>query len=454
MFQKEMMLGQWRSPKPDAVRSDPTLPERCEVVVIGAGIAGASTAYAFSRNGVPTVLCEKGAVADEQSSRNWGWVRKMHRDPRELPLMMESMRIWEGLNEALQMETGFRRSGIAYLCETQEDVARYERWLEEVRGFQLDSKVITRAEIEEVLPGYRGNCPTAFYTASDARAEPQKAAPALARGAQDNGATVVTNCAVRGLDMEGGRVAGVVTERGRVSCRAVVIAAGAWSGLLCRSLGVRFPQLKVVASVFRTEALDGGPETAVWGGGFAFRKRLDGGYSVANGNWNDVDIVPDSIRFMKEFIPAFKNERGKLRLRLGRRFFQEARRQGSWNLDQASPFERVRALDPEPSRKAMTTAYAALSAAFPVFENRSIEQCWAGTIDATPDALPVISEIESVPGLFLISGFSGHGFGIGPGAGFLMSDLVRGTAPRVDPTPFRFARFSDGTMLEPMARSV
>ena len=448
------ILESWQAPVPDPVEASPGLPERCDVVVIGAGIAGASTAFALAQNGVPTVLCEKGIVGGEQSSRNWGWVRNMHRDPLELPLMMESMRIWEGLNEALQVETGFRRSGIAYLCETEKDVARYEAWLEQVHGFQLDSRMITRSGIESILPNYRGGCQAAFYTASDARAEPQKSAPALARGARHSGATVLTNCAVRGLDLQGGQVSGVITEQGRVSCRAVVIAAGAWSGLLCRSLGVRFPQLKVVASVFRTEAFDGGPETAAWGGRFAIRKRLDGGYSVANGNWNDVDLVPDSLRFMKEFVPAFRNERGKLRFRLGRQFVHEARQLKSWNLDDISPFERVRVLNPEPSRNAMLSAYAALKDAFPVFENRSIEQCWAGTIDATPDALPVISKIDSCPGLFMLSGFSGHGFGIGPGAGFLMSDLVRGETPRVDPSPFRFSRFSDGTKLRPMARSV
>lgn len=448
------VLPQHRAPIPDSVEADADLPKSCEVVVIGAGIAGVSAAYALAQAGVPTLLCEKGIVGGEQSSRNWGWVRKMHRDPRELPLMMESMRIWEGLNEALQVETGFRRSGIAYLCGSQEDVAHYEGWLEQVHGFQLDSKVIARSEIEEIFPGYRGPSSAAFYTASDARAEPQRAAPALARGARSNGARIATNCAVRGLELSGGMVSGVVTERGRVSCRAVVIAAGAWSGLLCRSLGVRFPQLKVVSSVFRTQAFEGGPETAAWGDDFALRKRLDGGYTVANGGWNDVDLVPDSFRFMKEFIPAFMNDRTRLKFRLGRQFVHEARQPTSWNLDEVSPFEKVRTLDPEPSRAALTSAYAALTKAFPAFENKVIEQSWAGAIDATPDAIPVISGIDALPGLFLISGFSGHGFGIGPGAGFLMSDLVRGITPRVDPKPFRFSRFSDGTKLEPMGRSV
>ena len=442
------------APIPDPVEPNATVPKRCEVVVVGAGIAGASTAYALARQGVPTVLCEKGIVAGEQSSRNWGWVRKMHRDPRELPLMLESARIWGGLNESLGAETGFRRSGITYLCETSADAQRYEDWLEQVRSFDLDSRLISRAEIDAIFPGCRGSWQSAFYTASDARAEPQKATSAIARGAQNHGAMVLTNCAVRGVEITGGQVSGVVTEQGPIACGAVVVAAGAWSSLLCRSLGLSFPQLKVVASVFRTEAFDGGPDTAAWGGAFAVRKRLDGGYSVANGQWNDVDLVPDSIRHAKAFYPALRNEWHGLKFRLGRKFVQEARLPTRWKLDEISPFEQVRVLDPQPTSKAIQIARLALEKAFPAFENRAIEQCWAGAIDATPDALPVISEIDTRPGLFLISGFSGHGFGIGPGAGFLMSDLVRGKAPRVDPSAFRFSRFSDGTTLQPMTRSV
>ena len=200
--------------------------------------------------------------------------------------------------------------------------------------------------------------------------------------------------------------------------------------------------------------MTGGRDTAAWGGAFAVRKRLDGGYSVANGLWNDVDLVPNSIRHAKAFYPALRNEWHGLKFRLGRKFVEEARLPARWRLDDVSPFERVRVLDPQPTPKAIQTAQLALEKAFPVFENRAIEQCWAGAIDATPDALPVISEIGARPGLFLISGFSGHGFGIGPGAGFLMSDLVRGETPRVDPLPFRFSRFSDGSTLRPMARSV
>ncbi len=80
-----------------------------------------------------------------------------------------------------------------------------------------------------------------------------------------------------------------------------------------------------------------------------------------------------------------------------------------------------------------------------------VDQQWAGLIDVTPDAVPVISSVDGLPGFFIATGFSGHGFGIGPGAGRLVADLVTGSGPIVDPTPFRFARFSDGSQPRPIA---
>ena len=200
--------------------------------------------------------------------------------------------------------------------------------------------------------------------------------------------------------------------------------------------------------------MDGGPETATWGQDFAFRKRLDGGYSVANGGWNDVDLVPDSFRFAREFLPALRNDWNSLRFRVGRKLLEAALQPSKWLMDEVGPFERIRILDPVPSQEALKVALRSLAQTFPAFENRIVEQGWAGAIDVTPDALPVISEVTTQRGLFLISGFSGHGFGIGPGAGYLMSDLVRGVSPRGAPEPFRFSRFSDGSKLTPLPRSV
>ena len=108
-------------------------------------------------------------------------------------------------------------------------------------------------------------------------------------------------------------------------------------------------------------------------------------------------------------------------------------------------------LDPEPEANDIARARANLEQAFPVFRGVPTLASWAGLIDTTPDVMPVISPVESLPGLILSTGYSGHGFGIGPGAGRLTADLVTGAAPLVDPEPFRFSRFSDGSDLKVLA---
>src|SRR6266513_1648822 len=138
------------APRVDPVRSDDEAPPRTGVVVVGGGIIGASTALFLARKGVPVVLCEKGHIAGEQSSRNWGWCRKMGRDPREIPLIIESLRLWQGMNALAEAETGFRQAGIMYLAETQPELGQLETWLEHARQYQLDTRVLTRSEAAEL----------------------------------------------------------------------------------------------------------------------------------------------------------------------------------------------------------------------------------------------------------------------------------------------------------------
>jgi len=197
--------------------------------------------------------------------------------------------------------------------------------------------------------------------------------------------------------------------------------------------------------------LEGPPETALWCNEFAFRKRLDGGYNIANGNVNIVPLVPDSFRFFGNFLPALMADHEGLKLRLDDRFRQELHEAKPVPLDQPSPYEKTRVLDPKPDSKYLREAFDRLVKMYPSFASAKILQEWAGLIDVMPDAIPVISPVDSVPGLIIATGFSGHGFGIGPGAGRLIADLAMGVAPIVDPREFRFSRFSDGTRVRPIA---
>ncbi|MSP00870.1 MAG: FAD-binding oxidoreductase [Acetobacteraceae bacterium] len=432
------------SPPVDPVQSDPSLPARTTVVIVGGGIVGVCTAFFLAREGIPVVLCEKGEIAAEQSSRNWGWCRKMGRDPREMPLAIEAMRLWNDMNKLIEAESGFRRSGIVYLCRTQRDLARRARWLEQVgQPHQIDSRLLTRDQMAIVTPGLAGNWAGALSTPSDGRAEPAHAAPAIAEAARRHGAILLTQCAVRGIETEGGRISGVITEKGPIACEQVVLAGGVWSRLFCGNLGLRLPQLKVTSAVMRIDPVVGGPETSTGGPGFGLRKRLDGGYTVGNWSRNTADLVPDSARFSRDFLRMWWLHRKETRLGFGRAWVRESLVPRRWKPDQVTPFEKLRILDPVPSERILEQAKQRLIEAFPMMHRMRISDSWGGAVDVTPDGLPVISPVDTIPGFFIATGFTGHGFGISPGAGKLMAQLVSGQAPMVDPTPFRYSRFAE-----------
>jgi len=428
------------SPPVDPVAPDPALPARTDVVIIGGGIIGVSTALFLAEKGIAVALCEKGRIGGEQSSRNWGWCRTMGRDASEIPLALESLGLWRDMNRRTNRETGFRQAGIMYLCQTEAEIAAQESWLGQAGQFQVDARLLRGPALDQAMPGATHRFIAGMHTPSDGKAEPALAAPAIAEAARDHGAQIFTNMAVRGIEQTAGRVTGVVTERGRIACQSVVLAGGVWSRLFAGNAGLDLPQLKVLGSVFRTKKLNG-PDITAAGMIFAFRKRMDGGYSIARRNANTAEITPDHFRLLQDFLPRLINNRNEIRLRVGVRSWEELRTARRWSLDQPTPFEAVRVLDPKPKQGILAEARSVLSKAFPAFANMEVVESWAGMMDVTPDAVPVIDAVAHMPGFFIATGFSGHGFGIGPGAGRLMADLVAGDRPVVDPAPFRLARF-------------
>jgi glycine/D-amino acid oxidase-like deaminating enzyme len=429
----------------------PDLPERAEVTIIGAGIAGCSTAYFLAKAGVPVVVLEKGRVAGEQSSRNWGWVRKQGRDPRELPAIIESLKIWPGLEKELQADIGWTRAGVTYVATEEAQLARFEEWLGFAKPYQLDSRLLSVKQTEDLLGTTNERWLGALHTPSDGRAEPTEAVPAMAKAIERLGGRVIEGCAVRTLETQAGRVSGIVTEHGSISCSSVVCAAGAWSSLFNRNLGISLPQLRVHSSVMRTEPATLVSESAVWCDDFAFRRRQDGGYTIAGDGGSTFEIVPDAFRFFRTFFGAVRMSRNDLRIRLSGEFFRQLRTPTRWRADEVTPFERIRVLDPEPDAAVLAKALKAARATLPGFADLKMAESWAGMIDVTPDIIPVLCAIEDPAGYYIATGFSGHGFGLGPGAGLLMSELIMKGEARVDLNPFRLSRFFDGTKMTPYA---
>ncbi|MYZ46243.1 NAD(P)/FAD-dependent oxidoreductase [Propylenella binzhouense] len=438
-------------PRLDPINDAASLPARVDVVIIGGGIIGASAALELAERGLKVALCDKGKVGGEQSGRNMGWVRLSHRDPREMPLMIEAVRLWEQLNARTGEETGYRQCGITYACASQATLADMQGWVDYQKPFGIGARMVGAQEGLAPYPGIALKIFGAMINPKDGRAEPQKASAALARAAQRLGASIHQSCAVRTVETGGGKIVGVVTEKGRIACDAVLLAGGAWSRLFLGNMGIALPQLWVKSSVLRTEPLPGGPEGTLKHSDFTFTKRLDGGYTVSSALATKYDITPDSLRLMRAFIPTLKNEWRSLNLSFGPAFFRAMRLRRRWSADQVTPFEQVRVLDPAPDADLTDPILESIRKVYPFFRNARIAQRWAGQMDVMPDAIPVISPVDRVPGLFLATGFSGHGFGIGPAAGRLAADLVTNAAPCVDPHEFRLSRFTDGSRIAPIS---
>lgn len=429
------------APEIAPVQCSDQLPSKTGVVIIGGGIVGLTAALALSERKIPVVVLEKGRVAGEQSSRNLGWVRKMGRSAHDVPLSMAADRLWARMPARVGEDVGYRQAGILYLARTDAEMAGHEGWLRSVEALGLDSRLRTSAEIDRLIPGGRGKWAGALHTPSDGRAEPTLASSAIANAAVKLGACIVENCAVRTLTLSAGKVSGVVTEQGEIACDQVLLAGGLWSRRFLGNLGITLPTLPLIASVIRTGPMQGPTDIAVGGPDFSFRKRLDGGYTITQRGALDAPLLLDHLLIGRRYLPSLRQQLSVLHIGLGKSFLSDLALARRWNAKSRTPFERVRTMDPAINAKFNADAMANLTAAWPEFEHAVIAQTWAGMMDITPDSLPVISAVDTIPGLTVASGFSGHGFGTAPAAGQLAADLLCGVAPIVDPAPYRLDRF-------------
>src|SRR5215472_6072968 len=198
-------LGAWnarqeRAPAtPSSMPTEPLPPSQSDVVIVGGGIVGCAAAYYRAKRGVSAVLIEKDEVGRAQSGCNWGFIRQQGRDPAELPLMIESNRIWSGIGRELDTSVEWIQGGNVALATSLERVALFEGWCKTAREHGLDTEVLAPADLMQLIPDLHGDWLGAMYTRSDGQAEPRKATQAFANAAAAGGARVVERCTVEAI---------------------------------------------------------------------------------------------------------------------------------------------------------------------------------------------------------------------------------------------------------------
>ena len=367
-----------------------------DVVVIGAGISGAASAYEIALSGLRVVLVDRYAPAAMASGWTLAGVRQSGRHPAELPLAMEAVRLWERLAERLDAPTQYRQRGNLRCARDAGEAAIIEQLIAEQGAAGLEMIRLEGRAIRDAAPALSEKVVLASLCPSDGQADPKASVAAFVLAAERAGAVLRFGERVTSIETEAGRVQAVVTEKGRIATAAVVLAAGVYGNELLEPLGLRVPLDVMMVTMVNSTPLPPLLEQVV-------------GTGYANGG--------------------------------GRQEFNGRFRAGGGHEPWHGEVEEGATPTVRPTVQSVHHALGVFGELVPAFRTARIESIWAGLIDQTPDALPVLDDGTGVGGLAVAMGFSGHGFCLGPLTGRIMCDFVHGRSPGVPLDAFKLARF-------------
>ncbi len=374
-----------------------------EVVIIGGGCMGASTAYHLTRNGVrDVVLLEREPMLGMGSTgRNAGGARHQFSSEGNVKLSIESIRLFERFAEEVGYEIDFHQNGYLFLLSTEKDLTDFRRNVEMQRRLGVEVDLLTPDEAKRLAPGLEvDGVIGATFCARDGIADPNGVTMGFAKAAQAAGAEICRETEVMRIRTEGAHITAVETTRGSISTRTVVNAAGPYARDIGTMAGLDVPVLPYRRHIFITEPIP--PDSS----------------------------VPASRIMVIDFETTFYFHREGAGILFG---MSDPDEPSSYNLT----------VSWELLEKLTRTAVKRL----PALGDAGIAHAWAGLYEMTPDALPIIGPAQAIEGLFIVAGFSGHGFQHSPAAGRVLAEMiVNGEARDFDETPFSFDRFSQGSV--------
>ena len=366
-----------------------------DVIVIGGGIIGNATAYYLAKKGCSVLVLDKSEhIGDGGSSRNGGGVRQSGRDNKELPLAIYGVKhLWPNLSEELGMDVEYYQEGNLRLGKTDAHIKILESLTQRAKESGLDVNMITGAQAKEICPYLSDEVIGASWCPTDGHANPMLATLAYYRKARQLGVRFITNEEVIEIRKIKGKARQVVTQKNLYEGDTIILAAGYNSRKIAATVGVDVLMTQALLEVLVTEAQP----------------------------------------------PMFYQMLGTA----AADFYGHQSTHGSFVFGGSSGFEGVNKDNDTPVTNSLTASCICrgIMKYFPCLEEAKIVRTWAGWIDDCADHVPVISRVEEVPGLILACGFSGHGFGISPTVGMLLSQMALGEETTLDVKGFRYDRF-------------
>ena len=367
--------------------------DSADIVVIGGGVSGLSSAYFLARAGKDVVVVEKGTVGGEASGRNGGMISERIDEPALIPMGVESVRLWETLHDELGYPTEFIQQGRLQVAVSEEEMGELFSERDQALRHGVSVDLLDPWEIRDMIPGLSERTLGGMFSPNAGHANPQRSVQAFAWAFQDRGGRLYQNTVVTGIQVADGRVTSVETTAGTIVADVVVAAAGPQTALMAEMVGVHVPVAPARVEILATAPIEPLFKIALVGNGLYGRQAARGNLLFGGGahEWTDVGLTTEPS---KPNTPLIRN--------IARRLVE----------------------------------------LLPGVADVPVIRSWAGVVEQAPDYLPII-DILDCPSNYVVVTASAHGFGISPATGKVVSDLVLHGESSIDISGLGLGRFSD-----------
>jgi sarcosine oxidase, subunit beta len=369
------------------------MPNTADCVIVGGGVMGCAIAYNLAKQGLKPMVIEKSDIGGEASGSNGGGIRQSARDLREMPLAMESIRMYGHLHEKLEMDVEYIRKGNLRLCTNEEEMTAMNKAVESQKEAGLELEMLDRKQVLEINPYVGERVIGASFCPTDGHANPFLVTYGFFKKAKALGARFNTHETVKDIRLQKGKVAAVITDRQVVETDLLVNAAGVAGRKIANMVGLDLPMKPIFSEALITESYPPLFQQMV-----GHAKGLFYGRQTVHGPFFWGGFIGTEDYIYREGKPLFNY------------------------------------IGPAISKSVLDF--------FPVLKNLHVIRMWSGLIAMISDGIPVLGLTEEVPGFAFSTGFSGHGFGLAPVIGRLMAELIMDCKTSISIQDFCYGRFN------------